>query len=170
VGASVTVTQQPQSVIPQILPTNVTFSVGATSTLAGLANTNLAYVWQRDGGAGFQDILGAYGSIYAVTIASADSGARFRCLVFSPGAAAISEAASVGGPRLGVSRDVAKIRLSWDLGLAQAGFELQQAPALPLGLWTTVPPGFYATNGSTVLFEVALPAAEPMRFYRLRSP
>lgn len=173
VGASVTITQQPQSVATSALPATVTFRVGATATLRGAPYANLSYLWQKDSGGGFQDVLGAYGSSLAVSLTPTNNGTLFRCLVFSPGASAISDAATVGsggGPRLSVAREPTRFVLSWPLASAQAGFQLVQAQTLPPVQWTVVPSSLYVTNGQTVSIEVALPSADPRQFYRLRQP
>jgi hypothetical protein len=168
VGASVTIIQQPADFPVATLPATATFTVGAEATVQGAPNATLiTYLWQRDDGAGFNDILGAYGSGYSVVVGQADVGARFRALVFSPGASATSASATVGGtsrPTVSISRQGNVIRVSWPL--PGTGITLQQAPSLEgIPVWTTVPPNTYQTDATSVYVEVVLPAANA--FYRL---
>jgi hypothetical protein len=170
IGASVTVTQQPISVVPASYPVNASFAVGASSTFHGLPNANLSYIWQRNSGAGFADIWGAYSATYKVSVTEEEAGASFRCLVFSPGASATSEAATVGaepGPSLAVTREASKATVSWPLSAAQAGYQLKQSLSVEDGGWGPAS-GTLQTNGTTVFLEVALPGSQANLFYRLQ--
>jgi hypothetical protein len=122
VGASITIAQQPSSL-------NATqgqigsFTVNASAVNANISGTvPLIYQWQRQpsGGGGFTDIAGATASNYVTSaLTPADSGAQYRVLVFSPGASAISAAATVtigaAAPTLRASVGVGgAINFSWD--------------------------------------------------------
>lgn len=86
VGASITITQQPLSVL--VAESSVTnFTVGVAS-----AYTPVFYQWQRDG----VDIPDANASSYATPrLLRADTGARYRCVVSIPGAQTVSAEATV---------------------------------------------------------------------------
>lgn len=172
VGASLTITQQPSGVLVTRLPATNTFLVGARSTFGGLPNTNLiAYQWQRDEGAGLHDIPGATGQALTVVVGTRDKPADFRCLVFSPGAAAVtSDVAALTVPNLSIRQDATMITVSWPLTVRAAGFVLEFKSDLAAGSWDPVPTGSYQTNGGVVLIEVALPPTAPGAFYRLRRP
>jgi hypothetical protein len=166
VGASVTVTQQPVSV-EAVLPATVSFSIGASSTLAGAANTNITYIWQRNDGTGFADILGAYSRTYSVALSQAEASAQFRALVFSPGASATSQAAGVlASLRVSITRNGNAIRISWPL--PSTGVTLETTPTLAGSPppWTTVPANTYQTDATSVY--VVIPAPVGNAFYRLR--
>lgn len=148
------------------VPTAASFTVGATSTYLALPNSKIAYVWQRDAGAGFQDILGAYSSTYTSTFDLADSGTRFRCLVYSPAANAISQTATLTVTLpLTIVRQGSTARISWPLN--NAGFVLQRAATVPSATWTTIA-GPYQSDGTS--YYVTVTTTTGNAFYRLRRP
>jgi glucose/arabinose dehydrogenase len=72
----------PANLVPVIArdPFNVTVAVGASASfdVVAFGAPTLAYQWQRNG----VDITGATGSMYTLpSVAAADAGARFRCVV-----------------------------------------------------------------------------------------
>lgn len=165
VGASVTVTQQPVSV-EAVLPATVTFSVGAASTFQGLPSTNITYVWQRDTGTGFTDIVGAYSRTYSANLTPAEAGSQFRVLVFSPGASATSLAAGIASPlRVSITQNGSLIRISW--ALPGTGVTLEKTTTLTGAPppWTTVPSNTYQTDATSVFVEIPAPIGNA--FYRL---
>ena len=99
-GAQITITQQPQDVTDAIDPItgahpDITFSVSATGSRAINPNETVIVKWQRDSGSGFADIPGAFGNSYKLTPVLTDNGAKFRALLFIPGASAISSTATL---------------------------------------------------------------------------
>jgi hypothetical protein len=153
--------------VEAVLPATVTFSVGAASTFLGAANANLSYIWQRNDGTGFADILGAYNSTYSVDLTPAEASAQFRALVFSPGASATSEPAGVAASlRVSITQNGNAIRISWPL--PGTGVTLEQTTTL-VGApppWTTVPENTYQTDATSVYVEIPAPVGNA--FYRLR--
>lgn len=90
-GASVTISQQPQST--EILEnSSATFSVQATGS-----SQTLVYQWQRATATGnFQNISGANAAAYTTPlIALSETGARFRVAITVPGLTHTSEVATV---------------------------------------------------------------------------
>lgn len=148
------------------VPTAASFTVGATSTYLAQPNLAIAYVWQRDAGAGFEDILGAYSPTYTATFDLADSGTPFRCLVYSPAASAISQTATLTVTLpLTMVRQGSSARISWPLN--NAGFVLQRAATVPSATWTTIA-GPYQSDGSS--YYVTVSTTSGNAFYRLRRP
>ncbi|MBI5388497.1 MAG: Ig-like domain-containing protein [Verrucomicrobia bacterium] len=147
-----------------VLPT-ATFWVGAQSTYLSQPNANIVYVWQRDDGAGFQDIPGAYGPTNTLSAGLADYGALFRCLVYSPAASATSSVArlTVVLP-LTVSQEADQVTISWPLPGTHS--RLDEAPALGANpAWAEVPPSSYRTNATSIYVTVP---ATGNRFFQLR--
>src|SRR5262249_48401704 len=168
VGSSITITQQPVS-ISGPLPATAVYSVAARSTYAGQPNNLYSYVWQRNDGAGFADIDGAYANTYTVTLGASEGGAKFRCVVFSPGASAISSAAGVGGGiGLTISLNAGVVRVAWPA--SATGVSLYRATSLsgPPVSWTLVPPASYQSDATSKFILVPNPTGNA--FYSLRSP
>lgn len=106
----------------------VTFSAQATATLNDLPAV-VNYQWQRNDGAGFEDIAGATASTYTFQPRVIDDGAIFRCLISSPGASATSDEATLSvAPKLTIVRAGDSVTISWPA--VSSGFSLQQADAL----------------------------------------
>lgn len=81
-GASITVTQQPQSVtVGEGAGTTATFSVTATAITQASKNQAIIYQWQKDG----IDIPGANQSSYKATALASISGSKFRATLIIPG-------------------------------------------------------------------------------------
>src|SRR6185369_4038060 len=107
----------------------------AESTYQSQPNPYLAYFWQRDTGTGFQDIPGASSPTCVQNVGLADSGTRFRCIVYGPGASATSDVATVSVTvPLTVTRIATDtLRLSWPLPpppLPVTTFILEKTPTL----------------------------------------
>lgn len=167
VGASITITQQPVGALVTSVPSTNVLAVGASSTVLGQPNVNLSYVWQKNSGAGFEDILGAYGSTLTVVTGPSDNGGVYRCLVFCPGASATSAAAEIVVPRLAIVQDGTKVTVAWPATMGTAGFVLQKAGVIAAASWDTVPSGEYQSSAGMLFIEVTLPPGEPNQFYRL---
>ena len=155
-----------------VLSADVLLTVGAESTYRGLANPYMAYFWQRDTGSGFADVAGANSPSYAFYAGLVDSGARYRCIVYSPGASATSDVATVTVTMpLTFTRPTANtIMLSWPLPpppLNATTFVLEQSSTLLPGSWTTVPPASYQVTADAVSVTVTIQPG-PNQFYRLR--
>lgn len=115
----------------------------------------MVYVWQRNIGFGWKDILGAYNRVSSVNVGWEDSGTQFRCTVYSPGASATSAVATVTmSLPVAIEPQGNNVRISWPLN--NAGFVLEQTPTLPGTTWTVVPPASYQTDATSVC--VVLPA------------
>jgi len=154
-----------------VLPANISLTVGAESTYLGQPNPYLAYFWQRDTGAGFADVAGANRATYLLYAGLADSGARYRCILYSPGASATSDVATVTVTLpLVIARTAPNtLMLSWLLPpppLLPTTFVLEKTPALVPASWTTVPTGTYQTTADTVYTTVT--PTDASVFYRLR--
>jgi hypothetical protein len=148
------------------VPSTASFTVGASSTYLALPNLQIAYVWQRDTGTGFADISGAYSPTYTANFDLADSGTRFRCLVYSPAASATSAVATLTVTLpVAIVRQGSTARISWPLN--NAGFELQRSPSLPATTWTRVAPP-YQSDGTSYYVNVSVTTGNA--FYRLRKP
>ncbi|MCL5098415.1 MAG: immunoglobulin domain-containing protein [Candidatus Omnitrophica bacterium] len=85
---SITITQQPQSILSEATATTA-FSVGATVSGAD----TMSYQWQRNN----TDIPGATAAVYTTPpLTPADQGAQYRALVSAPGANVFSASATLG--------------------------------------------------------------------------
>lgn len=149
------------------VPMTATFTVGARSTYLWQPNTAMVYVWQRNIGFGWEEILGAYDRTYSVNVGLDDSGTQFRCIVYSPAASATSEVATVTVTLpVAIERQGNNVRISWPVN--NAGFVLERTPTLPATAWTEVPPASYQTDGTSIY--VVLPATSGHAFFRLKRP
>jgi hypothetical protein len=151
----------------------VTFSVAATAVVPGATTTPIAYQWQRDTGAGFEDIEGANSTNLTFFVVEADNGNLYRCIVSVPGLSLTSDSAllTIGAgaaPSLDVVRAGGNVTVSWPADAS--GFFLEQTSTLvgaPIP-WTLVPENTYQTSGNTRF--VTLPAGPNNQFFRLRKP
>ena len=75
-------------------PSTATFTVTATAATAGNTNQPIFYAWQRNNGAGFFDIPGS-GSTLQIAPSLGDNGARFRAVLYIPGAVRTSDVATL---------------------------------------------------------------------------
>lgn len=148
----------------------VTFSVMATGTLPGATVVPIAYQWQKDTGAGFQDIVGATSSNLTFFVTEADNGSLYRCIVSIPGTSVASTAAlltiGAGTPSLAVTRSAGTATISWPD--TATGYVLDQSLTLS-GTpppWALVPVNTYTTNAGTI--SVTVPITSGNGFYRLR--
>jgi hypothetical protein len=149
------------------VPVTVSFTVGARSTYLWRPNTALTYVWQRNTGAGWEEIFGAYDRTYSVNVSLEDSGTQFRCVVYGPGASATSDVATLTVTLpVAITRQGDNVRISWPLN--NAGFVLEQSPTLPGTTWTVVAPASYQTDATSVY--VVLPVGSGNAFFRLKRP
>lgn len=147
--------------------TTATFTVDATSIVDGVASDNFSYQWQRDDGDGFVSLLeGAFSDTLIVKADFEDNGAKFRCIVYAPGAVATSEAASLTVTLpLVMTTANGKYTLSWPT--PEAGFVLEQSPSLSSPVWTTVAPGSYITTSTNIYITSPIPTTGN-KFYRLK--
>ena len=152
----------------------VSLAVSALSAYRGQPNPDMSYFWQSDTGAGFADIPGANSASYSLYAGLADSGARFRCIVYGPGAAATSAVATV---TVTLPLDVARtapdtLTLSWPKPppplLPTTTFLLEGSGTMLPGSWNTVPSSGYLTTANTVYTTVPISSTGPTQFYRLR--
>jgi hypothetical protein len=106
-----------------------TFSVGASATLSGQP-VAAAFQWQKDSGAGFADILGANSATYAFLPTAYDDGARYRCVVSSPGAASVTSAAATLSvvPKQAITSVNGSVVVSWPA--PSTGYALESATVL----------------------------------------
>ncbi len=142
-GTSLNITQQPQDQTFIILPPDdsgdVTFNVAAEGSGVDAA---VSYQWQRNDGAGWQDILGATGSSYGFVPFRTDDGAQFRAALCYPNIKAYSDAATltvvqpnsapmfVGGPEQEVFENSGPVTVvGWASGIAVDGFGVPPVPA-----------------------------------------
>ena len=152
------------------VPVAISFQVGAESTYQGQPNPYLAYFWQRDIGTGFQDIPGASSPTCVQNVGLADSGTRFRCIVYSPGASATSDVATVTVtvPLSVVPTAPNTLTLSWPLPpppLPVTTFLLEKTATLAPAAWSTVPSSTYLTT-ATKVYTTVTPTNSSV-FYRL---
>jgi hypothetical protein len=162
-----------QVTVGAAVPVAVSLTVGAESTYLSLPNPYQAYIWQQDTGSGFTDIAGANSPTCLLNFWPADSGERFRCIVYGPGASATSAVATVTVTLpLAVARTAPNsLRLSWPLPpppLTATSFLLEKSATLLPGSWATVPIGTYQTTSTQVFVPVTIAPADPPTFYRLR--
>ena len=162
-----------QVTVGAAVPVAVLLTVGAESTYQNLPNPYQAYIWQRDAGSGFTDIVGANSPTCPLNMWPADSGERFRCIVYGPGASATSAVATVTVTvPLAVARTAPNsLRLSWPLPpppLTTTSFLLEKSATLLPGSWSTVPTGTYQPTSTQVFVPVTIAPADPPTFYRLR--
>jgi hypothetical protein len=154
------------------VPVVASFTVGAESTYRDLPNPYMAYIWQQDTGTGFQDIVGAGSPTLTVNAFLDDSGTRYRCIVYSPGASATSEVATLTITlELSATRTAADtLTLSWPLPdpLPNTSFLLERSATMLTGSWVTVPTGQYQIGASRISVPVSISATGPTQFYRLR--
>lgn len=158
VGASLSITQQPASVT-LVAPGPVSFTVGASATYLGAPWANLTYLWQRDNGAGFQDLIGAYGRTYTFDATMADVGARFRALVFSPAAStssAVVTLSAAGQLSIRVEPN-GEVVVEW----SDPAWRLQATSSLPAQSWSTV------SNLGETSYRIPQPTGS--QFFRLVS-
>jgi len=160
-----------QVTIGAAVPAEAELVVGAESTYRYLPNSYIAYIWQRDTGAGFVDMLEATGQTNKLSLGLEDSGTRYRCLVYGPGASATSDVATVTVTvPLFVARTAPDaLKLSWPLPpppLPVTTFLLEQSPTLAPASWGTVPTNTYQTTAATVYTTVT--PTDSSVFYRLR--
>lgn len=153
------------------VPVTASFTVGAESTYHSQPNPYMAYIWQQDTGSGFQDIVGAGSSTLTVNAFLDDSGTRYRCIVYSPGASATSEVAT-----LTVTLELSAIQtapdtltLSWPVPdpLPNMSFVLERSSTLS-GSWVEVPTSEYQIVANRVYVAVSISATGPTQFFRLR--
>jgi len=91
-GASITITQQPQSVnMTEGGGANATFSVAATAVTLTSTDHPIAYQWQRNG----VEIIGANGSSYSTAATPSNNGAKYRALLMIPGKEVLSQEATL---------------------------------------------------------------------------
>ena len=134
------------------------FSVEADNLTRALtgegAPAPLSYVWQRDCGAGFADILGAYRPVLSFTPTASDYGCRYRCLILTPGAAATSDVARwfITPPELRLEHSASGLILTWPDSAV-----LESSPS-PTGPWSPL------ANAAS---PFPVPTAGGQRFYRL---
>jgi hypothetical protein len=148
------------------LPIMASFSVGATSTIGGQPNSTYAYQWQRDDGAGFVDVLNATGATNTFQVTLADTGAKLRVVVFTPGGSITSQVAglTVSLP-LALTREASGLTISWPA--PATGFVLEQCTSLSNPTWTVVPTGTYQVTPTAIFITVPSPITGS-KFYRLR--
>ena len=134
----------------------VEFSVAARASTDQGQPAPVSYLWQRDCGQGFADILGANEATYRFTPTASDAGCQYRCVLLTPGASTTSAGATltVALPALSIVHDGDGISLQWSQGV------LQQAGA-PDGPWSDVP------QAASPMRVSPLPAH---RFYRTVRP
>src|SRR5206468_774978 len=130
-----------------------TFSVQATASTSENSAAPLSFAWQRNCGTGFVDLPGANEATYTFSPAASEHGCRYRCLLFTPGATAISAVATLtlALPPLSIDRSATNVRLSWPVPA------VPQTSESPTGPWTSVN---NASNPFTVF-------ATGRQFYRL---
>jgi len=154
------------------VPALVTLSVAAESTYRDQPNSYISYFWQRNTGGGFADIPGANGPTVTLNLSLADSGASYRCLLYSPGAAATSAVATATVTlELKPSRPTpTTLTLTWPLPapLSADSFVLEQSSTLVPGSWTAVSASEYHTTTTSVFVNITLSQSAPGAYYRLR--
>jgi len=158
-----------------VLATDVLLTIAATSTYRNLPNPYMAYFWQKDTGTGFKDIPGASTSAYLFYAGLVDSGTRFRCIVYSPGASATSDVATVTVtvPLYFARTAPDTLRLSWPLPpppLTSTSFLLERSGTMQSGSWVQVPTSEYKTTADLVYVDASLSTTGQTQFYRLRRP
>ncbi|MBN2505491.1 MAG: Ig-like domain-containing protein [Verrucomicrobia bacterium] len=150
----------------------VTFTVRAAATRPGAPDPPLFYQWQRDNGSGFVDIAEATGASYSLAPSVRDNGARFRCLVQTPGITVTSDVATlavaplVTRPTLDVAWSGGSVVITWPA--PSTGFVLEETAALLDPPTDTV----WTPEGSTPevtgdMNRVTCTPAAGSRFYRL---
>ena len=153
------------------VPALATLSVAAESTYKYEPNPFIAYIWQQNKGAGFVDMLDVSGPTNNLTLTLQDSGAKYRCLVYGPGASATSAVATVTVTLpLSIQKTAADtLTLVWPLPtppMTYTSFLLEQTPSLSSAAWTTVPTSSYQATSAKVRVIVT-PTGTGM-YYRLR--
>jgi hypothetical protein len=153
------------------VPAVATLTVGAESTYKYEPNPYIAYIWQQDKGSGFADMLDVSGPTNKLTLTLQDSGTKYRCLVYGPGASATSSVATVTVTLpLSIAKTAADtLTLSWPLPtppMTYTSFLLEQTPSLSPAAWTVVPTSNYQTTSAKVRVNVT-PTGSGM-YYRLR--
>jgi len=136
--------------------TEAIFAVQAEAIRSDNGLAPLSYAWQRDCGTGFIEIYGANEAIYRFVPSATDNGCRYRCLLFTPGATATSEVATLTLvlPSITITHNNADVILNWTESV------LQKTETVT-GLWTDVPQATSPTRLTT---------ASARRFFRLRAP
>ena len=151
----------------EVLPqAGAQLSVGALSYFNGALNGQYFYEWQQDSGGGFLDLAGQHSSSLSVAHLPLGS-SQFRCIVYTPGAQATTDVATVTTTLpVNIQYNSGFVLVSWSAG--PTGFELQKKTGSvgPTG-WLTVPQNLYVTNGPSVSFTES---AVGNAFYRLRRP
>jgi hypothetical protein len=151
------------------LPSPATFTVAATGNYKGNPNPPFGWQWQKDTGAGYVDIPGANTSTLTIYPAQSDNGAKIRCIVYIPGASAISPSATLTvGPDLDiVQTSPGNVTLSW--AASSTGFRLEQTSALLNAgtVWSPVPDPVTVVNERNT---VTITGAIGGKSYRLVSP
>jgi hypothetical protein len=154
------------------VPAVVLLSVGAESTYQNQPNPFMSYFWQRNTGSGFSDLPGANSPICTLNLGLADSGASYRCIVYSPGSAATSAVATATVTlELKLTQPTANsMKLTWPLPspLPLDSFLLEKSPTLAGGSWTAVPTSEYQTTSTSVSVNVVALQSGPGQYYRLR--
>jgi hypothetical protein len=154
-------------------PLVAAFSVGAESEYQFQPNRYMSYFWQRNTGSGFVDLPGTGVSPNLIqSIAFADSGNQFRCIVYGPGASATSAVVTVTVTmELTYTQPTANtLKFIWPLPPPPAPyttFLLEQSPRMAPGTWTTVPSSTYQVTSTTVSATVTIQPGQN-QFYRLR--
>jgi hypothetical protein len=143
-----------------------TFAVAATASLSSQP-VSPAYQWQKDSGTGFADILGATSATYAFLPTAYDDGAKYRCVVRSPGAEVISTAATLYVvPKQAITRNGATVVISWPA--PSTGYVLEQTSALATPATTVWTPVGIAPVEAGGLNTVTIPGATAGNsFFRL---
>ncbi len=146
-----------------------TFTVGATASLNAQPVTP-AYQWQKDTGTGFADIAGATAAAYSFLPTAYDDGAKYRCVVLSPGAQATSDAATLHVvPKEYIARSGGTVVIAWPT--PSTGYVLQRTAVLATPQtteWITVDVAPVVVDGMNT---VTLPGGAGNAFFRLvKSP
>ncbi len=96
-GAGISITQQPtdQSNIVIAGQTAVASEFTVAVSATGPNAANVFYQWERETPAGWRVVKGANSATFSIIPTLVDNGAKFRCEVFVPGAAAVSQTATL---------------------------------------------------------------------------
>ncbi|MGA2866866.1 MAG: LamG-like jellyroll fold domain-containing protein [Verrucomicrobiota bacterium] len=156
-----------------VLGAKPSLTVGAESTYQGQPNRFMSYFWQQDTGAGFTDISGANSPTLELQVGLADSGTRYRCIVYCPGACSTSEVATVtvALPITLARPTPTTITLTWPLPpppWTATTLTLEQTPSLAPATWTPVTGVTYQSTASSVYVTLPIAQSGPGMFYRLR--
>jgi hypothetical protein len=154
------------------VPVALSFSVEAESTYKYQPNPYMSYFWQKDTGTGFKDIEGANAPTYDLSAWLSDSGSKLRCIVYGPGASAISEAATVTVtvPLSYLQTATNTLVLSWPspAPLPDSTFLLEYSADVAAGTWTAVPASQYTSTSTSLYYVAPITSSEKAVFYRLR--